>query len=188
MSDKYKLITELKNYKPFDDEEKLMLEKFIFLVETNKDCFQSYCYPEHITACAWIIDKNYSHLLFTHHKKLDKWLQLGGHADGEENLLNVATREAKEESGLTSIEVITRDIFSIDIHPIPARNDVQSHYHYDVRYFFKADKNEKLVVSSESKDLKWLPISQIELYNNDRAVLRMLKKTKDFIKYIDNAI
>ena len=130
-----------------------------------------------MTASAWIIDNDHTHLLFTHHKKLNRWLQLGGHADGEENLVRAATREAKEESGLKSIQLASEEIFDVDTHEIPARKEIPAHYHYDVRYLFKADRNEHLVVSDESHDLKWLAIGEVEFYNNDISIMRMLKKT-----------
>ena len=184
MSDREKLLIDLKRYIPFDSHEKEMVGKVISLLENTPDCFHKNCFPAHITASAWIIDNGLTHLLFTHHKKLNKWLQLGGHADGEENLVNAATREAMEESGLKSvqladpgIQLADPGIFDVDIHEIPARKDTPAHYHYDVRYLFKADKDEPLVVSDESHDLKWLDINEVPQYNSDSSILRMLLKT-----------
>jgi 8-oxo-dGTP pyrophosphatase MutT (NUDIX family) len=177
-SDREKLLIDLKKYIPFDSHEKEMVEKVISLIENTPDCFQNNSFPAHMTASAWIIDNNHTHLLFTHHRKLNKWLQLGGHADGEENLVNAATREAMEESGLKSVRLAAPGIFDVDIHEIPARKDIPAHYHYDVRYLFTADKDEPLIVSDESHDLKWLNINDITQYNGDKSILRMLKKTK----------
>ncbi|EKD31984.1 MAG: NUDIX hydrolase [uncultured bacterium] len=184
MSDREKLLIDLKRYIPFDSHEKEMVGKVISLIENTPDCFHKNCFPAHITANAWIIDNGLTHLLFTHHKKLNKWLQLGGHADGEENLVNVAAREALEESGLKSVQLASpgmqlagSGIFDVDIHEIPARKDTPAHYHYDVRYLFKVDKDEPLIVSDESHDLKWLYITEVPQYNNDRSILRMLLKS-----------
>lgn len=176
MSDREKLLIGLKRYIPFDSHEKEMVGKVISLIESTPDCFHKNCFPAHITASAWIIDNGLTHLLFTHHKKLNKWLQLGGHADGEENLVNAATREAMEESGLKSVRLAAPDIFDVDVHEIPARKDTPAHYHYDVRYLFKADKDEPLIVSDESHDLKWLDITEVPQYNSDQSILRMLQK------------
>ena len=176
-SDREKLLIDLKKYIPFDSHEKEMVGKVIFLIENTPDCFHNNSFPAHMTASAWIIDNGLTHLLFTHHRKLNKWLQLGGHADGEENLVNAATREAMEESGLKSVRLAAPDIFDVDIHEIPARKDIPAHYHYDVRYLFKADKDEPLIVSDESHDLKWVAINEVEKYNNSRSILRMLEKT-----------
>ena len=176
-SDREKLLIDLKKYIPFDSHEKEMVGKVILLIENTPDCFHNNSFPAHMTASAWIIDNGLTHLLFTHHRKLNKWLQLGGHADGEENLVNAATREAMEESGLKSVRLAAPGIFDVDIHEIPARKDIPAHYHYDVRYLFKADKDEPLIVSDESHDLKWVAINEVEQYNNDRSILRMLEKT-----------
>lgn len=172
-----KLLIDLKKYIPFDSHEKEMVGKVISLIENTPDCFHNNFFPAHITASAWIIDNGLTHMLFTYHKKLNKWLQLGGHADGEENLVNAATREAMEESGLTSVQLADPGIFDVDIHEIPARKDIPAHYHYDVRYLFKADKDEPLIVSDESHDLKWLDINEVAQYNNGCSILRMLEKT-----------
>ena len=177
-SDREKLLIDLKKYIPFDSHEKEMVGKVISLIENTPDCFLNNSFPAHMTASAWIIDNGLTHLLFTHHRKLNKWLQLGGHADGEENLVNAATREAMEESGLKSVRLAAPGIFDVDIHEIPARKDIPAHYHYDVRYLFKADKDEPLVVSDESHDLKWLDINEVAQYNSDKSILRMLNKTK----------
>lgn len=176
-SDREKLLIDLKKYIPFDSHEKEMVGKVILLIENTPDCFHNNSFPAHMTASAWIIDNGLTHLLFTHHRKLNKWLQLGGHADGEENLVNAATREAMEESGLKSVRLAAPGIFDVDIHEIPARKDIPAHYHYDVRYLFKADKDEPLIVSDESHDLKWVAINEVEKYNSSRSILRMLEKT-----------
>jgi len=180
-SDREKLLIDLRKYIPFDSHEKEMVGKVIALIESTPDCFHNNSFPAHMTASAWIIDNSSTHLLFTHHRKLNKWLQLGGHADGEENLANAATREAMEESGLKSVRLAAPGIFDVDIHEIPARKDIPAHYHYDVRYLFKADKAEPLVVSDESHDLKWVAINEVEKYNNSRSILRMLEKTFDLL-------
>jgi 8-oxo-dGTP pyrophosphatase MutT (NUDIX family) len=115
--------------------------------------------------------------LLTHHKKLGRWLQLGGHADGDSQVMRVASREAEEESGLKQLALVSREIFDIDVHLIPERGQEPAHYHYDVRFLFEADKNETLVVSEESNDLAWVPLVSIEDYSCEESILRMVRKT-----------
>lgn len=132
----------------------------------------------HFTASAWVVNKTRTHTLLTLHRKLGKWLQLGGHADGNENLLEVALIEASEESGLTSLRFVDRRIFDIDRHLIPQRGDVQEHFHYDVRFLIEAESDEPLHISSESMDLAWMPFGAVEdLVGNNPSILRMLEKT-----------
>lgn len=110
-----------------------------------------------------------------HHAKLNKWVQPGGHADGEENILNVALREAEEETGLKNL-MPNAAIFDVDVHVIPARKDFPEHFHYDIRFLIEADEREKIVVSDESHDVKWVSLDELEEYTSERSVLRMKEK------------
>ena len=112
--------------------------------------------------------------MLTHHKKLKKWLQLGGHSDGVKDVLAVATREAVEESGLEVVALDT-EIFDIDVHKIPERGSFPAHYHFDVRFAFRS-VSETFSVSEESIDLEWVPIGDVHLRSTDDSVLRLKKK------------
>jgi 8-oxo-dGTP pyrophosphatase MutT (NUDIX family) len=114
----------------------------------------------HFTGSAWLVSGDGERVLLTHHRKLGRWLQLGGHADGDRDLARVALREAEEESGLRELAVHP-DIFDLDRHLIPARGDEPAHWHYDVRYVVRATGSETFVVSEESLELAWRPIASI---------------------------
>ena len=116
----------------------------------------------------------------THHKQLNMWLQLGGHADGNSNLLNVALREAEEESGITEFKVITKEIFDLDIHSIPKYGNQPSHIHYDVRFIFEVDElKENIIISDESNDVSWISLKMAIEKNSEPSIERMVKKTID---------
>lgn len=149
-------------------------------VESQPGCFESDCFDDgHITGSAWVLCPQRQKVLLTHHRKLNKWLQLGGHSDGESNTLNVALREATEESGI-NVRVASDLVFDIDIHAIPSRGTDPEHNHYDVRFVFEADEQERLVVSAESNDLRWVPLSKIEEFTTEESILRMVRKTTQF--------
>jgi 8-oxo-dGTP pyrophosphatase MutT (NUDIX family) len=132
----------------------------------------------HFTASAWIVNDQRTHTLLTLHRKLGRWLQLGGHADGNENLIEVALKEAEEESGLTSLRLVDSSIFDLDKHIIPQRPHVQEHFHYDVRYIFEAEINEPLIMSDESISLAWITFdSVVDMIGYNPSILRMLEKT-----------
>ncbi|GAA5081609.1 NUDIX hydrolase [Lysobacter panacisoli] len=130
----------------------------------------------HFTASSWLVDRSGTRVLLTHHRKLERWLQLGGHADGDRDLARVALREAEEESGLSGLTV-EPEMFDLDRHWIPERGDVPGHWHYDVRYVVHAGDDEGYVVSEESHDLAWRSIDEILAdASSDESMLRMAKK------------
>ncbi|GAA6162630.1 NUDIX hydrolase [Pelagimonas sp. KU-00592-HH] len=124
----------------------------------------------HVTGSAFVLSPDRQSVLLTHHRKLDRWLQLGGHCDGIADAAFVALKEAYEESGLSRIRVLSDRVFDVDIHEIPARGDDPAHLHYDVRFLTVAEAGE-IAVSDESHDLAWVPIAQLRQYTEARSVL-----------------
>lgn len=172
------LLQKLNDYSPEFEAEEEFRASFLSFVNKNHDCFERSLEEGHVTGSAWIINKSGTKALLTHHHKLNRWLQLGGHADGDSDIINVATNEALEESGLKSIKLVKEAIFDIDIHTIPARKTDPEHLHYDVRFLFEADEDEPLIVSSESKDLAWVELDQLESFiDSNDSILRMARKS-----------
>ena len=146
----------------------------------NKDlnCFQKNNQKGHFTGSAWVVTPDKSQVLMTHHKKLNMWLQLGGHADGIDDLISVAIREAKEESGFDNFVLVSEKIFDLDIHEIPAISEGPIHLHYDIRFLLEADpKDNRIVVSDESHDVRWIPLDKVVKLNPENSMHRMVKKT-----------
>ncbi|HJT96953.1 MAG TPA: NUDIX hydrolase [Rhodanobacteraceae bacterium] len=130
----------------------------------------------HFTGSAWLVSGDGERVLLTHHRKLNAWLQLGGHADGDADLARVALREAEEESGLADL-VVEREIFDIDRHRIPARANEPEHWHYDVRFVVRATGSEAFVVGDESHDLAWRRVDElVDDETVDASVRRMARK------------
>ena len=133
----------------------------------------------HFTGSSWLVSADGLRVLLTHHRKLDRWLQLGGHADGDEDLARVALVEAREESGLSGL-VLEGGIFDLDRHLIPARKSDPDHYHYDVRYVVRATDDERYGVGDESHDLAWRPIEAlVDEPGLDDSVRRMARRWLD---------
>lgn len=153
-----------------------MIARFTDFVETETDCFQRSLAKGHITGSAWVVNADGSEILLTHHRKLDRWLQLGGHADGESDVLSVALTEAREESGLCDFTHIGSGIFDIDIHPIPERKGEPEHLHYDVRYVLRANGGTDYIVSDESHDLRWVKPEEVESLTTELSMRRMVQK------------
>jgi len=167
----------LKRYRTDFQEELSFVTSFLELLQSPRSFHRDHL-PGHITASAWIVDKNKTHALLIHHAKLNRWLQPGGHADGDEDILNVATREVNEETGLTDLTLLVPGIFDLDIHPIPSRKDFPEHLHYDIRFAFIVSRKDDLKISDESRDLKWIHLEDVPaLTNQNASILRMIQKT-----------
>jgi 8-oxo-dGTP pyrophosphatase MutT (NUDIX family) len=180
MLDRQSIVSELKRYHSSFKEEILFVTEFLELLK-HPQAFQRDNLPGHITGSAWILDQSRQSVLLVHHGTLNKWLQPGGHADGEENVLNVALREADEETGLKNFLLLQENIFDLDIHPIPARKGFPDHLHYDIRFLFEASKKERVIVSEESHDVDWVHLADLgKLTGNNPSVMRMATKSKKF--------
>ena len=167
----------LDRYANLYPEERQCSTRYIDFVKTQPRCFERTFELGHITGSAWILNAAGTHTLLTHHRKLDRWLQLGGHVDGDPDVLAGAEREAHEESGIDSLEAVSPEIFDLDIHPIPARGDEPEHLHYDARFLFRSTHNEDYVLSDESHELAWVPLEKIEDYSHEESISRMVRKT-----------
>lgn len=170
------LVTALNAHHPYDRIETAMVERTKRFVHEHTDCFERSLAIGHITGSAFIINHDKTHVLLTHHKKLNRWLQLGGHADGDSNILRVSLREAREESGLKDVRSLSDAIYDVDVHLIPAHKNDAEHYHYDIRYLCSADSCVPLIISDESHDLVWVPIQAMLNYTEEQSMLRMVYK------------
>lgn len=156
--------------------------RFCEFVVRNPDCFERSLAEGHITGSAWILDRAGERVLLTHHRKLNRWLQPGGHADGDPDVLAVALREGLEETGLESLAPIDGEILDLDIHPIPARGDDPGHLHYDVRFLLRDTGTGDYVVSEESHDLAWVALESLERFTDEVSMLRMRAKCAAYFR------
>lgn len=170
------LLVLLQEYSPTKPEEVQFKNDMIVFVNTYENCFERSLEIGHITASAWLLNKDKSHALLMHHSKLNKWFQLGGHCDGIADVLAVALKEAQEESGIENIVPVSKKIFDIDIHLIPANPREKEHYHYDVRFLLTVVGDEQVVQNSESKELRWIAQNRSQLPTDSPSVVRMFEK------------
>lgn len=152
-----------------------IVEGFLALLDDPQDPFLRERLDGHFTGGVWLVSADGARILLTHHRKLDRWLQLGGHADGDRDMAGVALKEAQEESGLPGLSVEGDSIFDLDRHWIPERKEVPGHWHYDVRYVVRACADENYVVGDESHDLAWRLIAEMA-DDPDESLSRMARK------------
>lgn len=171
------LLRLLAEYAARHPDEGEMTARYRDFVSAHPDCFERSLAVGHVTGAAWILDRSGTRVLLTHHRKLERWLQPGGHADGDPDVLATAAREAWEETGLEGLVPAGETLFDLDIHPIPARGEVPEHFHYDARFLFRATGNEDFIVSEESHDLAWVPLERLTDFTTEESLLRMARKT-----------
>ena len=151
------------------------------LVEAHDDCLLRTCAPGHVTASAFVLDATRTQFLLTHHRKLDRWLQVGGHVDGQADAHLAALREAREESGMSALTFLPLDAdpgvpLDVDVHPIPARGSEPRHDHHDLRFLLVAEPAQDLVLSDESHALRWFPLAEFERVLSEPNLVRLAGK------------
>jgi 8-oxo-dGTP pyrophosphatase MutT (NUDIX family) len=157
-------------------EEESCRQRMLELLDTRSDCFRRDAFPAHFTGSALVVSADGSKVLLNHHRKLDRWLQFGGHCDGEENVLSVARREALEESGIDGLIVASVRPFDLDIHEIPLHGHEPVHFHYDVRYVLIAPEAADTKTSAESKELRWFTYGELKDWDLDHGLRRLVGK------------
>lgn len=166
----------LQQYASASSDDAMTVSLFLRFLHSHPDVFERRHAPGHFTASAWLVSGDGQRVLLTHHRKLGRWLQLGGHADGDTNLARVALREAEEESGLFGLQVEPQ-VFDLDRHRIPARGLEPEHWHYDVRFVVRARADESFRVSAESLALAWRRIDALcDDDATDASIRRMSRR------------
>jgi len=170
------LLGKLYKYFPVNPQEITFKQEMLSFIMQYPNCFERSLEIGHITASAWVLNKEKTKALLMHHSKLNKWFQVGGHCDGNPDVLSVAIKEAQEESGIKNIIPISFEIFDIDIHLIPENKKEKAHYHYDIRFLLQVVSDEQIIQNRESKELRWIGKSFNELPTDNPSVIRMFTK------------
>lgn len=177
MYDQSSALHVLSNYQPANEVENQSLNFICQFVEENELYWSRKTLAGHLTASAWITDRDRERAVLLHHKKLNIWVQPGGHIDeADEGLLQASYREAMEETGVTDLTPVSKLPFDVDVHRIPARKSEPEHWHLDIRFWFKTNQAD-LNANEESHDMGWFTKSEIEALTDEESVLRMVRKT-----------
>lgn len=180
-----KLYDELLNYARLHPKQAARTHRVMHFVADTPNCFCRSHASGHITSSAWLLSPDSNRALLTLHRKLGKWLQLGGHTDGDTDTLHSAMREAQEESGISGIVPVSTEIFDVDIHRIPIhpQTNEAEHWHYDVRYLLRAP-HERFCISPESCALRWFTHTELLSPASpvDESVRRLAKKATQYNK------
>lgn len=180
------LLRLLERYRERLPDDRARADSILEFVRGTPHCFERANTAGHITASAWIVSPDRSQYLLTHHRKLGRWLQLGGHADGDPDPLAVALREAREESGMLAFEPFTPEPeplpLDVDVHRIPATPREPAHLHYDVRFLLIAAPGQEIACSAESLELRWFAISCDDPLGGEASLLRMAQRAREWLR------
>lgn len=165
-------------HEPADADEARDRAAMLALVEGEPACFaRSTFAPGHFTGSAFVFSADDGRVLLHHHRRLDRWLQMGGHDEGESDPAATALREAIEESGLPDLALLSPAILDVDVHPIPAGKGEPDHAHFDVRYAaVTRAAGEARADEAESLALAWLPLGEAARRMGEPGARRALAK------------
>ena len=154
---------EIEKYCPSCEQEQRDKDVILDFMAKNEDAFLRTNLIAHMTASAWVVNKERSKALMVYHNIYDSWSWTGGHADGDENLLAVALRECREETGTENVRPVSGDIFSLEVLTVDGHEKrgqyVPSHLHMNVTYLLEADENETLhICEGENSGVKWFTL------------------------------
>lgn len=183
------LIQQLENYQPYNEQEEKDVNEILRRLKSGEELYTRDNHGAHLSASAWVVSPNYQKVLMAYHKIYQSWAWLGGHADGDHDLLHVALKEVKEESGLDA-QPVFKDIYSVEILTVDGHEKngdyVSSHLHLNVTYLLMADDTlTPRVKPDENKDVAWFDREEALKASNEpwfvsRVYAKLNDKLKDF--------
>ena len=178
---------EIKKYIPYNEQEENDKELILKYIDTFEDVLTRNNKMCHFTASNWIVNREKTKILMVYHNIYKSWAWTGGHADGNEDLLHVALKEAKEETGLKNLRVLSDGIFGIEILTVDSHikkgKFVSSHLHLDCCYLIEADENEVLKIKvDENSGVKWIDINKAVEITNEEKMKPIYNKMNEKLK------
>ena len=173
-----RLLAALSALVPADAAESRHRDATLDLVRSEPECFSRKTFtPGHVVGSAFILHPPTRRVLLHFHRRLGRWLQMGGHDDGERDALATALREGREESGLPDLVLLSEAILDVDVHPIPAGKGEPAHLHFDIRWAFVTSRpGDILRDDAESAALEWLGIEEAAARMDEPGARRALGK------------
>ncbi len=163
-----------------DENEAANVHRFTRLLATAANPFSRVHFePGHVTASAFVVNPPTARILLHHHRRLNRWLQMGGHVDPDERVTEAALREASEESGLGDLRLFRKKPFDIDVHVIPEGKGEPQHLHFDVRFIVATMTPDAATIAhDESIELAWFDLDEAERRMNAPESTRALEKIR----------
>ncbi len=187
------MLEKIKAFIPYNEQEEKDKEEIIKRLKLDSDIYTRNS-NAHFTASSWIVNQDHTKILLAYHNIYDSYAWLGGHADGETDLLKVAFKEVKEESSLENIKVLTPDIFSLEILTVDGHvkkgEYVSSHLHLNVTYLFEANDQDTIhIKEDENSSIGWFPIDSIKDVSKEPWFIEHIySKLNEKVKLYDQEI
>lgn len=172
---------EIKHYSPYNCEEEKDKQIILKYIDDFEDVLTRNNEIGHMTSSSWIVNKDKTKVLMVYHNIYDSWSWTGGHADGDNNLLQVSLKEAKEETGLTNVKPLCEDIFSLEVIGVNGHmkkgNYVSSHIHLNVTYLLCADEHDIThIKEDENSGVKWFTLEEAVKVSNEPYMKKIYTK------------
>ncbi|WP_238886107.1 NUDIX hydrolase [Clostridium sp. YIM B02551] len=182
-------VNDIERYNPYNEQEKKDKEMILYYINAFENVLTRENEIAHMTSSAFVLNKERDKVLMIYHNIYDSWGWTGGHSDGEKDLLAVAIREAREETGIRIANPITTEIFSLDILPVVGHvkngNYVSAHLHLSVTFLLEADEEEELVIKEdENSGVKWIPLDEVVDVSNEPHMKKVYSKIISKIKLL----
>ena len=176
-----KIRKDIEDYKPYNEQEENDKKVMLKYIDTFDDVLTRNNEFGHFTASSWVLNKDRTKVLMIYHNIYKSWAWTGGHSDGDSNLLNVAIREVKEETGVKDVKPISDDIFSLEIICVNGHvkrgKYVSSHVHLNITYLLEADEDEELKIKEdENSGVRWVDIDKAVELSNEAWMKGIYKK------------
>lgn len=178
----------IEKFTPYNEQEEVEKRVMLKYINDFNDVLTRQNEYAHFTSSSFILNKERTKMLMIYHKIYKSWAWTGGHSDGDNDLLYVAMKEAKEETGLKDVKPISNDIYSLEIITVNGHEKrgkyVASHVHLNVTYLLEADEKEEIhIKEDENSGVKWVPIDKIleitsEKWVRDRVYSKIIEKMR----------
>lgn len=185
-----KILDDIRAYLPFNEQEEKDKRLMLDFLEKNDDAFLRENRLAHMTASAWVVNPARDRVLLVYHRIYDSWSWTGGHADGETDLLAVALREVREETGVRHVRPVTEEIYSLEVLTVDGHEKrgeyVSSHLHLNVTYLLEASEEDSLsVCEAENSGVGWYTLEgALAASSEPWFVRRIYQKLNDKLKTI----
>lgn len=182
-----KLIEKIKNYEPFDEKESIDKSVILDFISKNDNALVRDNKIAHFTTSGWIVNKERTKVLMIFHNIYNSWAWVGGHADGDADLLHVCKKEIEEETGVTDLKLLNEGIFGLNIitvdNHIKRGNIVNSHLHFDIEYLFEADdKIDIRIKEDENSNVGWIPLDETDKYSSEEKMKPIYRRLTEKLR------